>query len=100
MGIVTDSGSDIPANVYAIHKLFKTEAELKSIYDMHKGKYKALKEALIEDIDAFIKPMRERRAELAKNPEQVHKILADGANKAKEIADKKLHTTKEAIGEL
>ena len=100
MSIVTDSGSDIPANVYAIHKLFKTEAELKTLYDAYKGKYKALKEALIEDVDAFIKPMRERRAELAKDPKKVHSILLDGALRAKEIANKKLQETKQAIGVL
>lgn len=100
MGIVTDSGSDIPANVYNIHKLFKPESELKGLYDMHKGKYKALKEALIEDIDAYIKPMRERRAELAKDPEAIYAILTDGAQRAKEIADNKLREVKQAIGVL
>ncbi len=100
MSIVTDSGSDIPANVYAIHKLFKTEAELKPLYDANKGRYKALKDALIEDIDAFIQPMRERRAKLAQSPKKVHKILAKGAKMAKKIADEKLTATKQAIGVL
>lgn len=98
MGIVTDSGGDVPTNVYNIHKLFKTEAELKPLYDANKGKYKALKEALIEDIDAFIKPMRERRAELAHDEKTVMKILEEGAEQAKKMADKKLETVKKAIG--
>lgn len=100
MGIVTDSGGDVPTNVYNIHKLFKTEAELKPLYDANKGKYKALKEALIEDIDAFIKPMRERRAELAHDEKTVMKILEQGAEQAKKIADKKLEAVKQAIGVL
>ena len=100
MSIVTDSSGDVPTNVYAIHKLFKTEAELKPLYEANKGKYKALKEALIEDIDAFIKPMRERRAELAKNPKKVMKILEKGAKKAKKIADMKLEEAKKTIGVL
>lgn len=100
MGIVTDSGGDVPTNVYNIHKLFKTEAELKPLYDANKGKYKALKEALIEDIDAFIKPMRERRAELAHDEKTVMKILEQGAEQAKKIADKKLKAVKQAIGVL
>ncbi len=104
MGIVTDSGGPeaggIPANVYAIHKLFRTEAELKALYDANKGKYKALKEALIEDIDAFVKPMRERRAELAKNEEAVIKVLAEGAKKADAKASKKLLEAKKAVGVL
>ena len=100
MAIVTDSGSDIPTNVYAIHKLFKTEAELKSLYDANKGKYKALKEALIEDIDTFIKPLRERRAILAKEPEAVWKMLAEGAQKARAVSDVTLKEAKKAIGVL
>lgn len=98
MSIVTDSGGDIPTNVYNIHKLFKTEAELKPLYEANKGKYKALKEALIEDIDAFIKPMRERRTELAHDEKTVMKILAEGAEQAKKVANKKLEEVKKAIG--
>ncbi|HEX7724774.1 MAG TPA: tryptophan--tRNA ligase [Candidatus Paceibacterota bacterium] len=100
MGIVTDSSGDIPTNVYAIHKLFKAEAELKPLYDANKGKYKALKEALIEDIDAFVKPMRERREALAKDEAYVLKVLADGAKKANERAQAKLIDAKKKIGVL
>src|SRR5574343_510275 len=58
MSIVTDSSGDIPMNVYSIHRLLKSESELKDLYENNKGKYKVLKEALIEDLDNFIKPMR------------------------------------------
>lgn len=104
MSIVTDSNGPeaggIPANVYNIHRLFKTEAELKHLYETNKGKYKALKEALIEDIDAFIAPMRERRAKLAKDPENVHFILKNGAEMARKEAETKLNQAKMAIGVL
>ncbi|MBU6426865.1 tryptophan--tRNA ligase [Patescibacteria group bacterium] len=98
MSIVTDSDSEIPKNVYAIHKLFKSESELKPLYEANKGKYKVLKEALIEDIGVFIKPLREKRAELAKDENAVLKVLADGADKAKIKADAKLSLAKKAIG--
>jgi tryptophanyl-tRNA synthetase len=98
MGIVTDSGGDVPVNVYNIHKLIKPETELKALYETNKGKYKALKEALIEDLDAFIKPMRERRAEIAKDPTIVEQVLADGAKRANEIAQAKLLMVKKNIG--
>jgi tryptophanyl-tRNA synthetase len=98
MGIVTDSSGEVPKNVYAIHKLFRPESELKALYEANKGKYKALKEALIEDIDAFVKPMRDRRAELAKDPEQVLKALAEGAEKAGKTASAKLAEAKKKIG--
>lgn len=100
MAIVTDSKGDVPTNVYNIHKLFKSEADLKKVYKANAGKYKALKEALIEDIDAFIKPLRERRAEVAKDEARVLNVLKEGAVKANEIAQAKLREVKEKIGVL
>ncbi len=100
MSIVTDSGSDIPTNVYNIHKLVRSEADLKVIYEENKGKYKILKEKLIEDLDAFIKPMRDKRAEIANNSELIKSVLANGAKRAKEKADAKLLTVKKNIGVL
>jgi len=38
MGIVTDSGEGVPENVFAIHKFFKSEEELKPFYEENKGK--------------------------------------------------------------
>jgi len=98
MSIVTDSGGDIPIHVYNIHKLFKSDAELKDLYDVNKGKYKILKEALIEDIDAFIAPLRERRVELEKDEANVMDILKKGSEKAHERAQKKLMEVKQKIG--
>ncbi len=104
MGIVTDSGGPesggIPQNVYAIHKLFRTEAELKSVYEANKGKYKLLKETLIEDIETVIRPMRERRAKLAEDSKLVAKVLADGAKRANKVAQEKLEEAKRAVGVL
>ena len=98
MSIVTDSSGGIPENVYAIHKLFKSEAELKDFYETNSGKYKILKESLLEDIDAFIKPLRERRAELAKDEIILEEILRVGQEKANKIANAKIKQVKELIG--
>ncbi len=76
MSIVTDSSGGVPQNVYNIHKLFKDEESLKKLYDENEGKYKVLKEALAEDLIAFIAPLRARRAEIAKDPDHVRKLLA------------------------
>lgn len=100
MGIVTDSGADVPANVYSMHKLFRPEKDIKALYEANKGKYKALKEALIEDIDAFLKPLRERRAEIAKNERQVMIALDKGAERAHGKASAKLREVKKRIGVL
>lgn len=98
MSIVTDSGSDIPENVYNIHKLFRTEKELAEIYEQHKGRYKDLKEKLIEDIKAFITPMRERRAEFENDPDKVREILEVGGKKAAERIEKKMQEVREKVG--
>ena len=98
MSIVTDSGADIPQNVYAIHKLFKSESELAKLYEDNKGKYKILKEALIEDADTTLAPLRRRRQELAKNQSTVLKIVAEGGKVARARAAKKLEETRRKIG--
>ena len=61
MSIVTDSAGEKPEHVYDIHHLLKPEKELAELYEAQKGKYKALKEALIEDLEATIAPMRAKR---------------------------------------
>lgn len=96
MSIVTDSGSDRPENVYAIHRLLKNEAELAALYEENRGKYKNLKDALVEDINAFISPMREKRSSIT--DADVQSILKDGAARARSIALKKMEQVRQLIG--
>jgi len=98
MSIVTDSGSDIPENVYAIHRLLKSEEELRSLYEENKGKYKALKEALIVDMKAFIAPLREKRKQLENDTDFVLDVLKEGGKRAKMKAEKKMEMVREVIG--
>lgn len=98
MSIVTDSNSAIPENVFAIHKLIRNEKELKEIYEKNSGKYKILKEILIEDLEKFISPMRKKRKELEKNIPYILEILKKGGEKAKKIAEEKMKKVKEKIG--
>ena len=98
MSIVTNSSGDRPENVYAIHRLIKSEDELAPLYEEHKGKYKALKDALIEDLEAFIAPMRERYLELKGNPDVVLTALHEGAEKARNKAEIKISTVRKAVG--
>ncbi len=98
MSIVTDSSGDRPENVYAIHKLFRSEAELAPLYDANKGKYKALKEALIADLTAFIAPIREKYEALQKDPSIVEKVLENGAIKIRERITPKMRQIQTAVG--
>ena len=98
MSIVTDSSGGVPQNVYAIHKLFRDEKELKKIYEEKSGKYKELKEILIEDLETFIAPMREKRKEFEKDIPKALIILKEGSERAKVIARQKMQEVKEKIG--
>jgi tryptophanyl-tRNA synthetase len=96
MSIVTDSSGERPENVYEIHKLFRSESELVPIYGNSAGKYKALKEMLIEDIEAVIGPMREKRNSIS--DEDVKKVIEEGSARAKSIASAKMADVRNKVG--
>lgn len=96
MSIVTDSTGDRPENVYNIHRLFKSEEALSSLYAENKGKYKILKDALVVDIETVIGPMREKRASLS--DADIKDILKDGAGRAREQAEKKMADVRQKVG--
>lgn len=96
MSIVTDSGNGVPTNVRALHALFRTENELDTLYSEHAGQYKSLKEALFEDVDAFVAPMRKKREAITDT--DVLTILKDGAEKARAISSRTLTRVRDAIG--
>lgn len=98
MSIVTDSSGDRPEHVYAIHRLFKSESELESLYKENEGNYKIIKETLIEDIDAFITPLRERRVEIEKDKDYVLEVLKKGGEKARANAEERMKEIREKIG--
>ncbi len=98
MSIVTDSSGELPANVFAIHKLFRPEDELKKIYEEKAGKYKELKELLIEDLEKFIAPLRERRKEFENDLPKALAILKAGGEKAKAVAGAKMAEVRKKIG--
>lgn len=98
MGIVTDSGSEIPQNVYAIHSLLRNKNDLEVIYQENKGQYQKLKQLLIEDLKEFIKPMREKRQALSEDKNAVLEVLKEGGKKARERAEQKMEEVRKAVG--
>jgi tryptophanyl-tRNA synthetase len=96
MSIVTDSSGDKPENVYAIHKLFRHGEDLEMLYAENKGKYKNLKDALIEDIEKVVGPMRTRHEAIT--DEEIRGILVKGGERARDIASAKMAQVREAIG--
>ena len=57
----------------------------------------AVKKYLIEEMDKILKPIRERREELAKDPEAIYKMLEEGSVKARKTAAETLQEVKRAM---
>jgi tryptophanyl-tRNA synthetase len=96
MSIVTDSSGERSENVYAIHRLLKSEAELTPLYEENKGKYKNLKDTLATDLNTFLAPMREKRASIT--DDDVRTILKEGSEKARTRATAKMDTVRRSVG--
>jgi tryptophanyl-tRNA synthetase len=107
MSIPTDSkGIDEPRNpekdnVFKLHKLFTTGTELGDLqhrYEHGGIGHKESKEILIKNIDAFIAPLRDKRAQIADDTDYVRDILKEGGKRAKLKAEKKMDQVRDAIG--
>ena len=72
-------------------------AEMKAHYQKGGLGDVAVKKYLVEEMDKVLKPIRERREELAKNPEAIYEILRKGSEKAEKVAAQTLKELKQAI---
>lgn len=105
MSIVTDSrGPSEPkdpdkCNVFYFHNLVsKDKKALRKRYLDGSISYKESKELLIDSLDSFIAPFRERKEELDKDTHYVLKVLSDGKEKAFGQAQSKMAIVKSKIG--
>ena len=71
--------------------------ELKKQYEKGGLGDVVIKKRLIEVLEKLIKPIREKREDLAKNPEIIMKILEDGTKKAREIAKETMAEVRKAV---
>ena len=72
-------------------------AEMKAHYQKGGLGDVVVKKYLIEEMDKVLKPIREKRAELEKNPEIIYEILKKGSLKAEKIAAQTLKEVKQAM---
>jgi len=66
-------------------------AELKEHYQRGGLGDVVVKKYLIEVLNAFLEPIRIRRSELAKDPEQVVKIVLEGTTATRQVAEQTMH---------
>jgi tryptophanyl-tRNA synthetase len=107
MGIVTDSTpvespkDPTKCNVFAIYQLVAAAEEQEALANRYRAGgmgYGEAKQELLTKIDAFFGPFREKRKELAANPDKVEAILQDGANRARAEASKTMEIVRKATG--
>jgi tryptophanyl-tRNA synthetase len=107
MSIVTDSSPpESPkdpekSNLFALYSLFATDeekADLASRYRAGGLGYGVVKTMLLEKINAYFAPAREKRKQLAADPQYVEGVLRRGAQRAREEARKTMALVREAVG--
>ena len=107
MSIVTDSTpmedpkDPEKCNVVALYKLVATPEEveeMKANYRAGNYGYGHAKQAFFEKLWAYFEPMRERRAQLEKDPDYIWDVLREGGKKDSEEAEKTMDRVRRAVG--
>jgi tryptophanyl-tRNA synthetase len=106
MGITTDSaGMDDPKewnqSVFQLWSLFADKAEQEAMKQRAATEsmgYGHVKKEIHERLIEYFAPMRERRESWEARPDDLEDILADGASRAREIAEPVLNAAREASG--
>ncbi|MFR9165407.1 MAG: tryptophan--tRNA ligase [Dysgonomonas sp.] len=108
-GALTDSGPTEPhsakpeyiKNLFTILKIVSAKDVVKYYeqkWDTCEIRYGDLKKQLAEDIIKVIDPIRERILEIEKDDAYLHKVTAEGREKARESASKTLKEVKQIMG--
>jgi len=97
----SDPGDPDVCNVFTMHKIFSSDEDVKEINtECRRAGIGCVdcKKRFAENLNAYLIPFREKRSKLGEKPEQVWDILADGAKRAKQIAEETMVEVRQAIG--
>jgi tryptophanyl-tRNA synthetase len=93
-----DAGQNLAVQLLKLLTQRENAAEVETRLRAGGFGYGDLKKTLFEGYWNYFATARAKRAELAANLDYVNKVLADGAAKARSVAQKVLHRAKEASG--
>ena len=97
----SDPGRPDICNVYALHKMFSEEEEVKSVYAectrAERGCVDCKKD-LAGSLNRFLEPIRDRRIEFEKRPGLVKEILEEGCKTARSIAQDTIEEVYQKMG--
>jgi tryptophanyl-tRNA synthetase len=103
---VTDSLSDENTlggghNLLSLYKHFGPQGMFEQYNEQYKLKslsYSVLKKELADSLNTFLKPIQEKQGYYTAHPATVEKILADGAKRARSIAQKNIKAVRKMVG--
>ena len=98
-----DPGNPDICNIYDLHKYFSPPETVKEVARKCRGaEWGCLdcKRVLADNMAKAFAPIRERAAQLKQHPEQVREILAQGAEKARAVAQDTVCTVRQRMGFL
>ena len=97
----TDPGNPDICNVFSMHKIFSSPEEIDMVnVECRRAGIGCVdcKKLLAKNLNAHLEPFRARRAELDKNPDYIWDVLADGAKRARVLAEETMVEVRSAIG--
>ena len=95
-----DPGNPDVCNVFSLHKIFSSPDEVNMVnVECRRAGIGCVdcKKLLAQNINQNLAPLREKRADLARNPDDVSDVLNDGANRAREIAEATMQEVRRAV---
>ena len=105
----TDEGPQSPnsqksveiENLFSLMRLVSKQEIVQQFEDSYNDcsiRYGDMKKQLLQDMDLFLAPLREKIKELSSNETYLNKVMQIGAEKARESAKKTIREVREIIG--
>jgi len=97
----SDPGDPDVCNVFSMHKVFSSAEEVTHVnIECRRAGIGCVecKQLFARNLNAHLAPFRERRAEMARQPEHVWEVLHDGAERARVIARETMRQVRQAVG--
>ncbi len=97
----TDPGNPDICNVFTFHKMFSSPDDTAMVNaECRRAGIGCVdcKKLMAANLNAHLAHFREKRAQLAKDPQNVLDILADGARRARKIAEQTMQEVRTAVG--
>jgi len=95
-----DPGHPEVCNIFRLHRYFSARPEDELSQKCRTAQIGCVecKRVLAEEINAALRPFRERRAQLAEHPQEIRDLLVDGADRARVIARETIKEVKQKMG--